>query len=100
MKENSDQIILTIEDNGIGIPSKDVRRVFEKGFTGENGRKFTKSTGMGLYLCYKLCKKLGLGINLESEENVGTKVKSYNVNGSCFGGNEYGKNEEIFRKII
>ncbi len=74
LKENSDQIILTIEDNGIGIPSKDVRRVFEKGFTGENGRKFTKSTGMGLYLCYKLCKKLGLGINLESEENVGTKV--------------------------
>lgn len=100
LKENSDQIILTIEDNGIGIPSKDVRRVFEKCFTGENGRKFTKSTGMGLYLCYKLCKKLGLGINLESEENVGTKVKSYNVNGSCFGGNEYGKNEEIFRKII
>ena len=74
LKENSDQIILTIEDNGIGIPSQDVRRVFEKGFTGENGRKFTKSTGMGLYLCYKLCKKLGLGINLESEENVGTKV--------------------------
>lgn len=74
LKENSDQIILTIEDNGIGIPSKDFRRVFEKGFTGENGRKFTKSTGMGLYLCYKLCKKLGLGINLESEENVGTKV--------------------------
>lgn len=74
LKENESQIILIIEDNGIGIPQRDVRRVFEKGFTGDNGRKFTKSTGMGLYLCYKLCKKLGLGIDLESEEGVGTKV--------------------------
>lgn len=74
IKELSECIILIIEDNGIGIIDRDVRRVFEKGFTGENGRKFSKSTGMGLYLCYKLCKKLGLGINLESKEHIGTKV--------------------------
>lgn len=48
--------------------------VFEKGFTGENGRIFGKSTGIGLYLCKKLCAKLGLGLKLESKENKGTKV--------------------------
>ncbi|MDZ7543066.1 sensor histidine kinase, partial [Clostridium perfringens] len=49
-------------------------KVFEKGYTGENGRRFGKSTGIGLYLCKKLAIKLGLGINLTSELNVGTKV--------------------------
>ncbi|EJO5347390.1 sensor histidine kinase [Clostridium botulinum] len=67
-------VILTIEDNGVGIINKDINRVFEKGFTGENGRKFSKSTGMGLYLCKKLCSKLGLKITIESEVNKGTKV--------------------------
>ena len=65
---------LIIEDNGVGISEKDVDRVFEKGFTGENGRKFSKSTGMGLYLCKKLCSKLGLKINIESKVNIGTRV--------------------------
>ena len=53
---------------------KDVIKVFEKGYTGENGRKFGKSTGMGLYLCKKLTQKLGLGINIESEIKKGTKI--------------------------
>lgn len=74
IKENKDKIILTIEDNGIGIPDRDIRRVFEKGFTGENGRKFIRSTGIGLYLCKKLCDKLGLNIYLYSQKDVGTKV--------------------------
>lgn len=73
-KENEQQIILTISDNGIGIPKNNIRRVFEKGFTGENGRQFVKSTGIGLYLCKKLCDKLHIGIELDSEINVGTSI--------------------------
>lgn len=73
-KINENNIILTIEDNGVGISEKDIDRVFEKGFTGENGRKFGKSTGIGLYLCKKLCDKLGIGISLTSKEGLGTKV--------------------------
>lgn len=72
--EGKDNMVLTIEDNGIGISKSDVGRVFDKGFTGENGRKYGKSTGIGLYLCKKLCEKLGLGISLESVEDEGTKV--------------------------
>ena len=71
---NTNNIVLIIEDNGIGIVDYDISRVFEKGFTGENGRKFGKSTGIGLYLCNKLCEKLGLGLNLVSIEGEGTKV--------------------------
>ncbi|MBI6015320.1 sensor histidine kinase [Clostridium perfringens] len=72
--ESSKYVILNIEDNGAGISEKDLSRVFDKGFTGENGRKFGKSTGIGLYLCKKLCKKLGLDINLVSEEGNFTRV--------------------------
>lgn len=71
--ENSKYVILNIEDNGAGISEKDISRVFDKGFTGENGRKFGKSTGI-LYLCKKLCKKLGLDITLISEEGKFTRV--------------------------
>ena len=72
-KENS--IRLSICDNGIGIPPQDIRRVFEKGFTGENGRRFTRSTGMGLYLCKKLCEKLGLSISLTSQVGQGALIE-------------------------
>lgn len=71
---NTNNIVLIIEDNGIGIADYDVSRVFEKGFTGENGREFGKSTGIGLYLCNELCGKLGLGLNLTSKKGEGTKV--------------------------
>ena len=75
-KKQKDNSILYIKDNGIGIKKGELSRVFEKGFTGSNGRiKNKKSTGIGLYLCKKLCDKLGLGIELSSEENVGTQVK-------------------------
>ena len=71
---NENSIVLTIEDNGIGIIDKDINRVFEKGFTGENGRKFGTSTGIGLYLCNKLAEQLGLGLTLTSEVGKGTNV--------------------------
>ena len=64
--------VLSVWDNGIGIPVQDQAKVFEKGFTGENGRRFGKSTGIGLYLCKKLCGCLGLDIALESEIGKGT----------------------------
>ena len=73
-KKLDNSVALIIEDNGVGIIERDLNRIFEKGFTGENGRKFGKSTGIGLYLCKKLCDKMGLGLNIESEENKGTKV--------------------------
>lgn len=72
--KKANSVMLIIEDNGVGIIDKDINRVFEKGFTGENGRRFSKSTGMGLYLCEKLCLKLGLKITIDSEVNKGTKV--------------------------
>ncbi|MEG1255328.1 sensor histidine kinase [Clostridium sp.] len=73
-EENKGEVILNIEDNGIGISKKSLSKVFEKGYTGENGRIFGKSTGMGLYLCKKLCRKLGLSIRIRSEVQVGTLV--------------------------
>lgn len=49
-------------------------RIFEKGFTGSNGRNGKKSTGMGLYLCRRLCEKLGIAIEAESVRGEGTKM--------------------------
>ncbi|MCC5910727.1 MAG: sensor histidine kinase [Clostridiaceae bacterium] len=72
--KKANSVMLTIEDNGIGIIDKDINSVFQKGFTGENGRKISQSTGMGLYLCEKLCCKLGLKISIDSGVNKGTKV--------------------------
>lgn len=75
-KEKNDKVILYIIDNGIGIKKGEITRVFERGFTGENGRIIgQKSTGIGLYLCKKLCDKLGLGIELNSEKGEGTEVR-------------------------
>lgn len=73
-EEINNGIKLIIEDNGLGVPESELNRVFEKGFTGNKGRLNNKSTGIGLYLCKKLCKKLGLAINIESKENLYTKV--------------------------
>ena len=75
-KQGKQNIILTLKDNGIGIKKGEITRVFEKGFTGTNGRKIgKKSTGIGLYLCKKLCDKLGLGLELNSVEGEGTEVR-------------------------
>lgn len=57
---------LSVKDDGIGILPRDLPRIFERRFTGENGRKDAKATGMGLYLCKELCEKLGLAISAAS----------------------------------
>ena len=74
-KEESEVIGLIIYDNGKGISKSDLPRVFDKTFTGTNGRsESAKSTGMGLYLCRELCNKLGHKIQIISEEGKYTKV--------------------------
>ena len=73
-KKATQSVTLQISDNGVGIPSQDLGRIFEKGFTGENGRKFEKSTGIGLYLCEKMATQLGLEIKVRSEVGEGTVV--------------------------
>lgn len=72
-KTEKNKIILEITDNGCGIKESDLPRVFEKGFTGSN-RKKEHSTGMGLFLCKKLCNKLNLNITIESKVQEYTKV--------------------------
>ena len=72
IKQNKNDVKLIIEDNGIGIKSNDLPRIFDKGFTGSNGRNNNTSTGIGLYLVKKLCNKLKHNIEIESEN--GTKA--------------------------
>ncbi|HHY42968.1 MAG TPA: HAMP domain-containing histidine kinase [Thermoanaerobacterales bacterium] len=67
--------VLEVKDRGVGIPKQDIRRVFEPFYTGENGRKFGESTGMGLYLVSEVCKKLGHQIEIESKPGEGTCVR-------------------------
>ena len=75
-EQGKENIVLHIKDNGIGIKESEISRVFEKGFTGTNGRTLNKkSTGIGLYLCKKLCNKIGIGIELNSIQNEGTEIK-------------------------
>lgn len=74
--QGKENVILYIKDNGIGIKQGEITRVFENGFTGTNGRLSNKkSTGIGLYLCKKLCNKLGIGIELNSVQNEGTEIR-------------------------
>lgn len=70
-----DEVKLEIIDRGVGIPKKDIKRVFQPFYTGENGRRFGESTGMGLYIVEEVCKKLSHDIEIESEENLGTTVR-------------------------
>lgn len=74
-EKNDNEKILFLEDNGIGIKEEDIGRVFDRGFTGHNGRGIYKSTGMGLYLAKELAGKLGHKITAESSYGNYTKVK-------------------------
>lgn len=66
---------LCIEDTGIGIAPADLPRVFEKGYTGCNGREDKRASGIGLYLCRRICGKLGARIDLSSRPGEGTTVR-------------------------
>lgn len=71
---SEDKVNLIVYDNGIGISKGDIKRVFDKSFTGKNGRDKIKSTGMGLYIVKNLCSKLGHNIYIESALDEYTKV--------------------------
>lgn len=69
IEDNEKETTLHIKDNGIGVNASDLKHVFDKSFTGENGRKMRNSTGFGLYISKKLIEKLGHKISATSEEN-------------------------------
>ena len=73
-EENKENVKISIKDNGIGIKKSEIDRIFEKGFTGTNGRNQKKSTGIGLYLCKRLCEELGMAIKVDSIENEYTEI--------------------------
>ena len=83
--KKNDKIILSIEDSGIGISQSDLPRIFEKGFTGQNGRTIHSSTGIGLYLCKRLCDKLGIGISADSQGEGTTISLSFHINDFIIG---------------
>lgn len=74
IKQDAQGVSLTIRDNGIGIKESEQKRIFEKGFTGSNGRSNCSSTGIGLYLSRELCRKLGLSISMASVSGEYTAV--------------------------
>ncbi len=66
---------LCIADTGIGIAPEDLPRIFQKGYTGHNGRADQRATGLGLYLCRRVCENLGIGLSAESELGRGTVLR-------------------------
>ena len=72
--EHPDAPILLIRDTGIGIAPEDLPRIFERGFTGNNGRSDKRATGIGLYLCKRICTRLGHTISARSDEH-GTEIR-------------------------
>ena len=69
-----ERIELTVSDNGCGVPAADLPRVFDKGFTGDNGRDTKRATGIGLYLVRRLCSKMGLEVRADSTPGEGFTV--------------------------
>ena len=74
VQDGTEKTTLIIEDNGIGIKESDLKQVFDKSFTGENGRNTNKSTGMGLFIAKNMCEKLGHKIDIDSVYHEYTKV--------------------------
>ncbi len=83
-EETDDSIVLHFRDNGIGIPASDIPYVFDKSYTGENGRTHSRSTGMGLYIAKKLCSRLGHKISVQSVRGEFTDIMI-----------TFGKNEHV-----
>ena len=73
-EETENGLHIFVKDTGIGIKREDLPRIFEKGFTGYNGRMDKKASGLGLYLCKGVCGKLGHEISVSSKEGEGTTV--------------------------
>lgn len=73
VKEDN-RVKLVVRDNGIGIKESEITRIFQLGFTGSNGRTTKNSTGIGLYLCHELCKKMGIDISASSRINEYTEI--------------------------
>ena len=74
VEQNKDNVKLKIRDNGLGIKKSELGRIFDKGFTGSNGRNQKTSTGIGLYLCKRLCTELGMEIFADSNEGEYTEI--------------------------
>ena len=66
--------ILAIQDTGIGIAAEDLPRIFDKGYTGYNERKDKKASGLGLYLCRRICENLGHSVRANSDPETGTVI--------------------------
>lgn len=75
------EVTLSLRDNGIGIPPEDLPRIFDKGFTGQNGRQAAQNaTGLGLYLCQRLCRRLDIGLAAQSSPEGTTMTLTFRVN--------------------
>lgn len=72
--QEAEYVSLMIRDNGVGILARDLPRIFDKGFTGDNGRQVARSTGIGLYLVKQLCDKMHIGLKAESEAGSWTAI--------------------------
>ena len=78
---NQDTLTLSLQDNGIGIDARDLPRIFDKGFTGQNGRRSApNATGLGLYLCKRLCDKLDIGLQAQSSPAGTTLSLTFRIN--------------------
>lgn len=77
ISSSKDGLILSIQDEGIGIPSYDLNRVFDPFFTGDNGRRVNNSTGIGLYIADRIAKRIGHRLEISSEPGKGTTIYIY-----------------------
>ncbi|MNO14931.1 Sensor histidine kinase GraS [compost metagenome] len=75
IEQRGNQVVLSIRDEGIGIEKVDLQRVFQPFFTGKNGRTHHQATGIGLYVCSEIARKLGHNLTISSEVNQGTEVQ-------------------------
>ena len=73
MTEEEKEVNISVKDTGIGIPAENLPRIFESGYTGFNGRTDSHSSGIGLYICKKICDNLGITIEVSSEVAKGSE---------------------------